>query len=195
MANNDHVSLANLWCQKHGNIIPKYSFEYNSGWVCNATADWIRNEVCSEAHASKKIAKQECAARVYSHCQKSTKKKLVTEPQTCIIIDGDQRADCWKWLADPDTEWEDLTIKVYTGPSTPIVSSTRKIEHIQAQSPSRDAADAKILMDLGAFLALKQYKKYILVSSDHILVQAALDSPSIEGVTNLDRLKWVLKCN
>ncbi|KKL12303.1 hypothetical protein LCGC14_2537090, partial [marine sediment metagenome] len=90
--------------------------------------------------------------------------------------------------------WEssELTIKVYTGPTTPVVQTDRKIEHIRAKSPSRDAADAKILMDLGAFVAQKSYNWYILVSSDHVLVQAALDTELVISAGNLSQLKSIL---
>ncbi len=190
----DWVSIVNVWCQKNAKSLPSYYFENRDGWVCSATVSWLSAPIHSGVHSSKKDAKQDCAARIVHTLAVRSSVTIKCSPGTCLILDGDQRADCWKWLVSPDVEWDTskLTIKVYTGPTTPVVQSDRPIEHIRVGSPSRDAADAKILMDLGAFLAKKSYNKYILISSDHILVQAALDAELTSSAVDLSQLKAYL---
>ncbi len=192
------VSAVNQWCQKNGKEYPIYSFELGEGsddWACTAVASWVATLPFSAAYATKKDAKQNCAQIIYdSYCK--TGSAHITGDRTMCIIDGDQRADCWKWLASKDTVWDSqqITIKVYTGPTTPIINSTKDIEHIQTRSASRDAADAKILMDLGKFLATLEFQRYILVSSDHILVQVAQDIDNVKFAANLAQLKSILGC-
>ena len=53
------------------------------------------------------------------------------------------------------------------------VDSSKFVMHI-AKTTSRDSADAMILVDLGRLMYL-QKEDIIIVSSDHILVQAAQD--------------------
>nr|QBK87281.1 MAG: hypothetical protein LCMAC201_01830 [Marseillevirus LCMAC201] len=161
-------------------------------WSASVSGAGAQPRITGES-PSKKDAKQACAAGIYNVCKESSV-KITCLSGTCLILDGDQRADCWKWLASPEVEWDptELTVKVYTGPTTPVVQSTRPIKHIRVNSPSRDAADAKILMDLGAFLAIDSYKRYVVVSSDHILVQAALDTELVSSAGDLSQLRDIL---
>ena len=192
----DWVSKVNQWCQKSAIEHPEYSFDVNSSgdWTCHAMTHSL--PVISETQATKKAAKHNCAKVIYdSYCK--TAPIHITGVLTMCIIDGDQRADCWKWLASNDTVWDsrEMTVKVYTGPTTPVVncnSATKKIEHIQTRSAGRDAADIKILMDLGKFLATLEFQRYILVSSDHILVQVAQDIDNVQFAANLTQLKNIL---
>ncbi len=185
---SDWVSLVNLWCQKNGKEQPKYTFNQCNGWKCSARSTWLKTNVNIEPLANKRDAKQACAQCIYEICQEELQ-IILNRDDCCIIVDGDQRADCWKWLANENVILEGIDVKVYTGVSTPPIQSAKPFEHIIAQSPSRDAADAKILMDLGAFMALKKYKEYILVSSDHILVQVAHDIPVVRSAADLSQLK------
>lgn len=192
------ISLVNEWCQKNSKPHPKYTFnqhDYDSRWRCEASADWLEGDCDSGYLYNKNDAKFICAKNIYEKCKEINKIKITCPKGTCIMIDGDQRADCWKWLASEDTHYENLAVKVYTSPTAPIIASNKDIEHIPAKTTSKDAADAHMLMDLGGFLATKAYQRFVLVSSDHILVQAAMDTHHVESAANLAQLKSVLWIN
>ena len=190
----DYVSLVNLWCQKEHKDRPTYEYSFHYGWICSASAEWLSVKVNSKTHASKREAKQDCANKLYHTCNGSLREKIECCEKTCILIDGDQRADCWKWLADEHVEWDPhhVAVKVYTGPTTPEIKCNR-ITCIRVDSPNKDSADAKILMDLGGMIATECYKCYVMVSSDHILAQTAQTTPCVISVANLAQLKAYLK--
>lgn len=182
------VSMVNQWCQKHSQTCDFSFIACDDQWVCKTKGH-------TASGATKKEAKQACAKIIYNSCMTEAIFEVKTTLTTCIIIDGDQRADCWKWLASRDTDWDPrkILVKVYTGPTTPVIQCCDdKIEHFQARSAGRDSADAKILMDLGGFLNSQLCERYILVSSDHILVQVAQDIDNIDFAANLIQLKNIL---
>lgn len=199
------ISEINQWCQKTGNPLPKYTFEGDKdAWFCQMTADWLPGGVCkSNGFSNKKEAKSDLAQKV---CKEFLTKirEFIIEPGNvleegpiCLLIDGDQRMDCWKWLVSKDVIWPDkdfLKVRVYISPTTPLIECLayeRDIQVIKAKTTNKDSADAKILMDLGAFLTYQDLMRYVIVSSDHILVQAAEDN-GLQWVGNLEGLKGIL---
>lgn len=192
----DYISLVNIWCQKNRKPFPKYTFQQFTNAVffsCSAEADWI-TMIPRGGGPSKNQAKKECAKIIYTHHCKPTVEKVDWNGNLCILIDGDQRSDCWKWLAETQVQLSNnITTFVYVGPTTPIVNSVKEnIDLVVTKSASRDAADAAILMAIGAFVANNVYDHYIIVSSDHILVNVALEHTNMSSAANLAQLKKLL---
>jgi len=204
---SDSISQINLWCQKNGKKFPSYQFDgHGTEWACLITAPWLESQnLWSQICSSKKEAKQEVAQQVVTTLSRLNRFviNLNHQPIT-LLIDGDQRMDCWRWLTDPNVIWDhNLTAIVYVSPTSPVIDSspTRNIQIRKAKTTNRDSADAQILMDLGGFLVSPSNlqpdlnrnqtgrlfmppTKYVIVSSDHILVQAAEDTPGVDWVPN-----------
>jgi hypothetical protein len=65
-----------------------------------------------------------------------------------------------------------------------------------SKTTSRDSADAAILITLGELMFLYPATKILIVSADHILVQAAMDYyPNVAYAKNLKELKGYFRIN
>ena len=188
---SDPISQINLWCQKEGKSMPTYQYAgMGTNWVCQLKASWLKTDIMSENCTSKKLAKSDAAEQALSKIKVIEKVKLHITKPTVFMIDGDQRVDCWRWLASPDVKWDSqLEVIVFTSPTSHQIESEKKIIVEKAKTTNKDSADALILMTLGRKLVQEPGKRYVLISSDHILVQAAEDSEGVEWVNNLKSLK------
>tara|TARA_R100001163_G_C5067592_1_gene206859 strand:- start:2800 stop:3420 length:621 start_codon:yes stop_codon:yes gene_type:complete len=205
----DYVSNLNLWCQKNGISTPKYTFQQYEEqiWECSCCINYkdINTKCVGD---NKKQAKQQVAKKILLYINndnnilntnnisiQSTKITKITEPMI-LIIDGDQRMDCWKWLISDRIQLsKDVRIEIYLSPIAPTLEippdKSKNFTIYKAKTPSRDSADSLILMSLGVLLYTEESKKIIIVSSDHVLVQAAIDN-DIEWAPNLKELKQKL---
>jgi len=175
------------FCQRYFLPKPVYITSRNqAGNICRVKSIYKDVEYNSGECANYKIGKNIIAEQIYNDIKESTSRSLTdffgTE-SVCILIDGDQRVDCWRFVCKSDIP-DNIIVFVYTGPTSFSVDSN-DVHHIRVPSTSKDAADARILMDLGGFLAINAYHTYYIVSSDHILVQAAIDSPNVNSIINL----------
>lgn len=185
------ISQINLWCQKNGKELPTYSFDgHGTHWSCLISAPWLETKnMWSQVFSSKKEAKYNIAEKALSQLDRINRFVInLYQQSVTLLIDGDQRMDCWRWLADQNVIWDkSLSVIVYISPTSPVVEHppTRNIQIRKAKTTNRDSADAQILMDLGGFLFTSSgTTKYVIVSSDHILVQAAEDTPGVDWVPN-----------
>lgn len=197
----DYISLINLWCQKWGKLPPIYEYLYdasqtNHPWLCytiwSPNADIVPTEC---ANTSKKLAKQAVAQLLYDkYCRSEDSNRsgvpiITLSKKTTLLIDGDQRSDVLKYLNKTNIP-DGLKIHVYVSPCTQSIDvDNTKFEYHVAKTTSKDSADAMMLMDLGRLLYLNSdLEEIIIVSSDHILVQAAQDN-SIRWAKNLQDLQ------
>jgi hypothetical protein len=196
----DAVSGINLWCQKNHQPLPKYTYiGMGTEWSCHLTATWLPGDRTSKVETSKKLAKQDVANQVLMEIQQKINNQIMelkfTFDKTIIMIDGDQRMDCWKWLVSESVNWnvEDVRIMVFISPTTQEVSSDKGIEIIKTKTTNKDSADALMLMTLGGLMQQNTNNtnniRILIVSSDHILVQAAQDSDGVDWVANLKQLQ------
>jgi hypothetical protein len=181
-------------------------------WSCHLMASWLSGEGkrMSKIETSKKLAKQDVANQVLMEIQKNNNQIVELKfsfDKTIIMIDGDQRMDCWKWLSSESVHWnvEDVRIIVFISPTTQEVSSDKGIEIIKTKTTNKDSADALMLMTLGGLMQQNTNNtnnannanntnntnntRILIVSSDHILVQAAQDSDGVDWVANLKQLQ------
>lgn len=192
---SDPISQINLWCQKHNKENPKYSyFGIGTNWVCHISASWLKENLLSENCTSKKNAKYQVAEKVLTIIGDINKEIIKINKPTIFLIDGDQRMDCWRWLASSNVSYvgESLDIYVFTSPTVcELETENKNIIVNKAKSTNRDSADALMLITLGRLLEKKAYERYVLISADHILVQAADDhnDEGVEWVSNLKMLK------
>ena len=188
---NDPISQINLWCQKESKPTPTYQFVgMGTNWICQIKASWLNTDIISENCTSKKLAKMDAAEQALSEIKVIKEVRLHIAKPTIFMIDGDQRVDCWRWLASPNVSWNSqLEVIVFTSPTAHQIESEKKIIVEKAKTTNKDSADALILMTLGKKLILEPEKKYVLISGDHILVQAAEDTEGVEWVNNLKSLK------
>jgi hypothetical protein len=201
----DAVSEINLWCQKNHQPLPKYTYiGMGTEWSCHLTATWLPGDRTSKIETSKKLAKQDVANQVLMEIQKNNNQIVELNfsfDKTIIMIDGDQRMDCWKWLVSESVNWnvEDIRIMVFISPTTQELSSDKGIEIIKTKTTNKDSADALMLMTLGRLMQQNtnntnntnntKNTRILIVSSDHILVQAAQDSEGVDWVANLKQLQ------
>jgi len=201
--NYDAVSEINLWCQKNHQPLPQYIFfGMGTEWYCHLVAPWLDQDGkrVSQVAVSKKLAKQDVANQVFMELQQQFNKvKDLNFPYKMIImIDGDQRMDCWKWLASNQVSWnpENIKVKMFISPTTQEIVSGKEIEVIKAKTTNKDSADALMLMTLGRLIQMGiEDTKILIVSSDHILVQAAQDSEGVDWVANLKQLQEYCQIN
>lgn len=174
------ISLLNEYCQKNELTHPDYLyFEENKKWRCSLIFN--NKEYDSEYKMTKQKAKEEAAQKAYSSIKKDEK---ITLPNRIFMVDGDQRMDCWKWLATCNPG--DAEIIVFASPTCPIIECPH-IKIIKSKTTNRDSADAEMLMYLGRHLC----DRIVIVSSDHILVQAAQDN-LLSWVGNLSMLQTLV---
>lgn len=177
------ISAINEFCQRMQIPFPEYNF-YGSAesWYCSTTWDKAPTDKPtswqSSRHTTKKAAKEEVAKMIVSTLPVSPANDSRLLPSAILfLIDGDQRMDCWKWLAKCTWNETSTHVTVFVSPTCPIVETTKPITVIKAKTTNRDSSDALMLISLGKILTTELFKfhKIIIVSSDHILVQAAQD--------------------
>lgn len=196
----NEISQLNEWCQQHQYKQPDYSFTPTfGGWVCSLIL--YNHEFNSKAYASMKLAKREVANLCFKWITINNLIEIKPTKSTILMIDGDQRMDCINWLNGDGIKFNiiDLEPHIYLSPTTSLSKSSTSNDqftfHI-SKTTNRDSADALLLMDLGALLFRQSQNKnfeqnIIIVSADHILVQAA-DDHKLSWANNLDRLKTLL---
>lgn len=194
------ISLLNEYCQKNKLTHPDYLFfeKIASGenhleraqgdklWCCSLIFN--NKEYISAYTTTKQKAKEEVAQKACSSIKKDEK---ITLPNRIFMVDGDQRMDCWKWLASCDKGFAEII--VFASPTCPVIECPH-IQIIKSKTTNRDSADAEMLMYLGRYLYdnptcsgtrnkvtsarddRATRDKIVIVSSDHILVQAAQDN-------------------
>ena len=182
------ITQVKEWCDKTGNEHPVYTYD-GSGteWICMLTAPWC-NSVQSTIHASKKLAKEHVAQHALAATGSIKGHAIESAERLCIMIDGDQRVDCWKWLASAELS-NNVDVMAFVGPSSYTVECENITIH-KAMSTSKDSADALVLITLGKIL--DQYSCILIVSADHILVQAAMDTENVAWASNLKEMKLKL---
>lgn len=188
----DFVSQLNLYCQKNGKPLPNYAFirDGEQEWVAKVMWEGIVHQ--SMVCANKKLAKQEAAKYLYQTIKKSESYHISPESKTVLMIDGDQRQDVVRWLESADVTWENLVIRVYTSPNSSLkCSDIPQIQYKVSKTTNRDSADALLLIDLGRRLYRYPDQQIIIVSSDHILIQAAQDN-DLDWAKDLATLKTLL---
>ena len=165
------ISALNEYCQTNKLILPEFVFSGGDKcWTCTTTFKF--QEWNSKMHSTKRLAKEDVALQIMSSI---TPDNVVLPNNHLFMIDGDQRMDCWKWLTK--CSWNDTTsVTVFISPTCPIVPS-EEILLVKSKTTNKDSSDALMLISLGKILISPEfkYKKIVIVSSDHILVQAAQD--------------------
>lgn len=191
----DSVSLLNLWCQKNNKEYPTYTYsKLGSKWSAIVTAPWFEeyfdiDVFQGDSFKTKKIAKQNISEIVYNMLKEN--KHLEPCLKLLVMIDGDQRSDVIKWLDSEEITWSDnLEFCIYASPISNIkFSKPLKIKY--SKTTNRDSADALLLMDLGVILYTDPNKHIVIVSSDHMLCQAAEDN-GLVWAKDLEGLKRIL---
>lgn len=167
------ISALNKYCQSNKLILPDFKYDgLDTHWIC--TADFNLQNWRSKPYTTKKLAKEDVTHQIMLSITQEVK-NVELPADHIFLIDGDQRMDCWKWLAK--CSWNETTnVTVFISPTCPVVSSDN-ILIVKSKTTNRDSSDALILISLGKIFASDEfkYKKLVIVSSDHILVQAAQD--------------------
>jgi hypothetical protein len=184
------ISEINNWCCKNSKPVPIYTFQgQGTEWTC--TVDFYN--LTSMIHSCKSDAKLDVANKLWNRMKIDNKIVLKPSTPTIVLLDGDQRVDCWKWLAHTDVSFTNLTVQVFVGPVSHRENYDKMMLHV-SKTTSRDSADAAILITLGELMFLYPATKILIVSADHILVQAAMDYyPNVAYATNLKELKEYFK--
>jgi hypothetical protein len=202
------ISKLNEWCQPDHDP-PDYTYQSSDdGWKCILKLDKIHKRFTSNVWTSKKLAKYEVAQSALSFINSDNNDtnnndtnnndtnndsiNLNFTKKITILLDGDQRMDCWKWLANK--QYHNLEVLAFVGLTSPTIDDSN-IKIIRAKSTSKDSADAAILMTLGGLIVKENLNNntFLIVSADHILVQAALDTEGVDWVSNLKGLKEYLR--
>jgi len=184
------------WCDKEQKEQPAYVCTgSDTSWVCIATAEWITDKMYSDKCTNKKLAKHNVAAKLWSIIKSNEKTHYSLSKNTMVLIDGDQRIDCWSYLNK--VTWDNMDVTAFVSPTSHTLKSD-KIKIVKAKTTSRDSADALILITLGRLLESfvsdgNIYDRFLVVSADHILVQAAMDTDYVDWASNLDGLKEYLQ--
>lgn len=186
------ISEINNWCLKNSKPLPTYTFEgQGTQWTCTVEIDG--SFLTSSTFTCKSDAKLNVATKLWTRMKNESKVVLNPITTTIVLLDGDQRVDCWKWLAQPDVTFANLTVQVFVGP-TSHRENHDKMKLNVSKTTSRDSADAAILITLGELMFLYPATKILIVSADHILVQAAMDYyPNVGYATNLKEMKEYFK--
>lgn len=188
------ISEINNWCLKNSKPVPTYTFQgQGTEWTC--TVEFDNCNLTSPTVSCKSDAKLNVANKLWNRMK--TQNKIVLSPATTtiVLLDGDQRVDCWKWLSHPDVSFANVTVQVFVGP-TSHRENHDKMKLNVSKTTSRDSADAAILITLGELMFLYPATKILIVSADHILVQAAMDYyPNVAYATNLKELKEYFQIN
>lgn len=196
------VSTLNLLYQKLVLQTPKlaaptYTYEgQGTNWMCNITFNG--KTTTSSTCTNKKEAKEDAATRYIGEYQpqKEETTDLSHVKNTIFLLDGDQRMDCWKWLSkqtlDPTT-----FVFAFCSPTTPVPSGLENSQFriCRSKTTNRDSSDALLLMTLGRMTdsyGNTENLRLVVVSSDHILVQAAQDT-EISWAGNLPQLETLVK--
>jgi hypothetical protein len=184
------ISEINNWCLKNSKPVPTFTFEgHGTQWTCTV------DSITSMIHSCKSDAKLDVANKLWNRMKNENKILLSPPTTTIILLDGDQRVDCWKWLAHPDVSFVNVTVQVFVGPSSHR-ENYDKMKLNVSKTTSRDSADAAILITLGELMFLYPATKILIVSADHILVQAAMDYyPNVAYAINLKELKGYFRIN
>lgn len=187
------ISLVKEWCDKEGLDQPTYSVNgFGTNWVCTARAEWLDQNIMSENCTNKKLAKQDAAKQLWLKIGVLKQQHFTIKKKTKVLMDGDQRMDCWSYLANKDISWENMDVTAFVNPTSHTLECP-DIEIVKSKTTSKDSADALILITLGQLLS-SDYERFLIVSQDHILVQAAMDTELVDWVSNVkDLKKYLLK--
>ena len=110
------VTLVKEWCDKEGKKQPTYTFSgFATNWACQITSDWLEDIIYSDNCTSKKLAKQDAAKLLWLKIANIKKHHYRMKNKILMLIDGDQRMDCWTYLTDKDITWEKIEICVFVG--------------------------------------------------------------------------------
>lgn len=178
---NKAISELNEYCQKHQTEYPNYMFATNANgnWSCRVTLNGIDGTLTTTSafYSNKKQAKEMAAAALVSLLPCQTQAKIIISDDYCFLIDGDQRMDCWNFLINEVEDSDKLDSTVFISPVTPVPKGNR-FKLFISKTTSRDSADANMLMSMGDHYYndfIDRPECLVIVSSDHILVQAAID--------------------
>lgn len=192
----DYVSMVKLWADKHKKPQPNYVFVgVDSKWEARIVASWLASygveTLKSGTFASKKMAKQDVAQKLYSLLKEEDTIHISPYEPVTILIDGDQRCDVTNWLASSEVTWSnDLKIIVFASPNSTL-KETDQYTIVYSNSASRDSADALLLMYFGWLIYNNPEQHIIIVSADHIMCQAARDH-GVHWAKDLASLKQLL---
>jgi len=167
--------------------LPHYVYirEGEQEWISKGILD--KKVYTSKLCKNKKLAKQDVAEQIYKDIKKES--SIHITDKTVLLIDGDQRHDVIKWLESSIVTWDGLEIVVYVSPTSTLHS--KNFTTRTSKTTNRDSADALLLMDLGMRIHADPEQKIVIVSSDHILVQAAQDH-DLGWAKDLNHLKTLL---
>jgi len=188
----NYVSKLNLYAQKEGKNLPTYTFTGDGiEWCCKC--EWYDKKITSEVNMNKKNAKEEAAKKIYIQLEKEENKEEKIDLQNAIIlIDGDQRMDCWKWLTKQTID-SSVDIYIFISPTCPVIESPTNFNIVKSKTTNRDSSDAILLITLGQFIIKYPNKSLYIISSDHILVQAAQDMYLLWACNVNDLKKLLIK--
>jgi hypothetical protein len=202
------ITLVKEWCDKEDKKQPTYSFTgFGTNWVCILYVDWLEEDIYSENSESKKLAKQDASKQLWKIIMDNKTQHYSLKEKTLMLIDGDQRMDCWTFLEDENNTFQNIKMTSVISPSSYAPNSpNQKVNIVRTKTTGKDSADALILIMLGKNLynelrvdpartILIGYKKILIVSADHILVQAAMDTDGVDWVSNVKDLKKYLEIN
>ena len=162
------ISKINEYYMKKGLPTPEYKFyqSVDGKWSCTL-GEYVA------AGLSKQSAKLAVANKFWKDIENTT---LTLSPKrhTIILLDGDQRVDCWRWLNTVNLL--NTQVLVFINPTSHREPSTNMTLHV-SRSTSPDSTDAQLLMKFGYMIYndIQRDNDIIIVSRDHILVQAAID--------------------
>ena len=191
-----YISLVNEWCQKN-NRECAYEFESNETlhWSCSVASvlPGMKGPFSTHYYPNKKQAKEIAAKFVYEGIMRTEANQKLVLPltKTIIMIDGDQRMDCIKWLlSDGIIIPESVQVHIFLSPTAPTVTLKPGMGLHVSKTTNRDSSDALLLIKMGTFFHLFPYFDIIILSSDHILAQAALDfAPKTSWFPNLTKFQ------
>ena len=190
------ISILNEYCQKNSLALPEFTFSgVAENWSCLTKFSYSltkeENEWKSKSYTTKQAAKEDVARQIIEKLPEIKQNNFRVLPEnTVFLIDGDQRMDCWKWIAKC-TLSNTTFVTVFISPTCPIPNSiveNDKISVKKSKTTNKDSSDALMLITLGQIISSSY--KIIIVSSDHILVQAAQDleisyAPHLQGLIKL----------
>uniref|UniRef100_A0A6C0JSZ8 DRBM domain-containing protein n=1 Tax=viral metagenome TaxID=1070528 RepID=A0A6C0JSZ8_9ZZZZ len=195
------VSALNLIYQKLVLQTPKLeapTYTYTgSGTIWSCILIFDNKTIISGVFTNKKDAKEDAAKKYIEVFQPQTEETtdLSHVKNTIFLLDGDQRMDCWKWLSQQTMD-PSVIVYAFCSPVTPIPNGIYNghFDVFKSKTTNRDSSDALLLMSLGRMT--DRYGKsgntrLVVVSSDHILVQAAQDI-GIEWAGNLPQLTTLI---